>query len=220
MLAILGLIGAGVLVAIAPLLLTPLIDRHRRRALRRIVPGVCAVLNAHGIDYWADFGTLLGFRRERDIILSDKDADLGVLRDEKPKILALGGELARAGFALTDRGGRSQRVLRVRDRRTGYHLDIYTYVLDGGVLRSDMMRSEDIPAALVNDRVAAAFLGGSIVVPRDVDAILRHRYGDAFHVPRRGDKGATRPYSAIRSLLEDVEAGWIGIVSWLRASVG
>src|SRR5262245_30068686 len=118
-------IAAGI--AIAPLALTPLIDRSRQRALRELVPRVCAVLHAHHVAYWADFGTLLGFRRDRDIIVSDKDADLCVMADEKPRIVALGPEFARSGMILTDRGGRSQRVLRIFDARTRYHLDIYTH---------------------------------------------------------------------------------------------
>jgi hypothetical protein len=197
------------------------IDRRRRSALRRVVPAVCRGLDAHGIDYWADFGTLLGYRREADIILSDKDADLCVRAAEKPRILSLEREFARAGLSVTDRGGSSRQVLRIQDRRTRYHLDVYTYVQDGGILRSETISpQEDIPAALVERCVAAPFLGGSMRVPADVDAVLRHRYGDGFAVPRRGDKGRTRPYSLLRSVLEDVEAGWIGIWSWLRASGG
>jgi hypothetical protein len=213
------IVGAAILVGFAPLALTPLVDRRRRDALRRIVPAVCGVLDADGVDYWADFGTLLGFRREQDIILSDKDADLCVMRDEQPRILALAPALAAAGLAITARGGRSRRVLRVSDQRTGYHVDIYTYTRDGAWLRSDLVSpGEDIPAALVERRSDAPFLGGSIRVPADTHAVLLHRYGPEYHRPRRGDKGASRPYSGVRSLLEDVEAGWIGILSWLRGA--
>lgn len=213
--------GGAAAVGLAPLALTPLVDRRRRNALRRLVPAVCGILDAHGVTYWADFGTLLGFRREGDIILSDKDADLSILASDKPKILALGDPFARAGLEVTDRGGRSQRVLRIRDRRTAYHLDIYTYTEDGYTLRSDLMSpQEDIPARLVERCRHASFLGGSMRVPHDVDAVLRHRYGDGFATPRRGDKGKTRPYSVVRSVAEDVEAGWIGIWSWLRSGRG
>lgn len=212
--------GAGAVGAVgaAPLALTPVIDRLRRDALRRLVPAACAVLDAHAIDYWADFGTLLGFRRDGDIILGDKDADLSVMADEKPKILALEGAFATAGLDLIARGGRSGRVLRIRDPRTRYHLDVYSYTRDGDMLRSELTSpSEDIPAALVEGRHSLPFLGGSVRVPRNVDGVLRYRYGDRFLTPRRGDKGATRPYSAIRSVLEDIEAGWIGIAAWLRS---
>jgi hypothetical protein len=218
---LLRFLGAALVVAASPLALTPAIDRHRREALRRLVPRVCAILDRHQIDYWADFGTLLGFRREHDVIVSDKDADLCVMADQKPRILAAAGDFAAAGLEITDRGGRSRRVLRIHDARTRYHLDIYTYTADGPLLRSDLVSpQDDIPAALVAARVGAPFLGGSIRVPGDVDAVLRYRYGDSFLTPRRGDKGRTRRYSAVRSVLEDVEAGWVGVWAWLRASWG
>jgi len=213
-------LACATVVAAAPLALTPAFDRRRRGALRRIVPAVCRVLDRHAVDYWADFGTLLGFYRERDVILSDKDADLCVLDSEKPKILALADEFRREGLELTDSGGRSRQVLRIYDAPTRYHLDIYAYARDGATLRSELASpQEDIPEALVAPRVSAPFLGGSIRVPADVEAVLRHRYGHAFRTPRRGDKGATRPYSFVRSVLEDVEAGWVGIWSWLRSTV-
>jgi hypothetical protein len=219
MLTLIRLAGAAVAVGAAfPLVLTPVVDRRRRAALRRLVPAVCAILDAHGIGYWADFGTLLGFRREADIIVSDKDADLSVLADERPRIMALAPQFARAGLTLTDCGGRSRRVLRIQDGPTLYHLDIYTYRRDGDVLRSELHSpNEDIPAHLVAQRVPAAFLGGSIQVPVDVDKVLLHRYGNGYLTPRRGDKGATRPYRRLRAVMEDIEAGWIGIWSWLRS---
>lgn len=210
---------AAAFVAIAPLPLTPLFDRRRRRALRRVVPAVCRVLDAHGVDYWADFGTLLGFHRERDVILGDKDADLCALAPEKPKIVALAEDFHRAGLEMTDRGGRSRRVLRIHDARTRFHLDIYLFTRDGDWLRSELSSpGDDIPAALVERRIAAPFLGGSIRVPADVEAVVRYRYGDDYRMPRRNDKGIARRYSAVRSLLEDVEAGWVGLWSWLRSA--
>lgn len=207
-----------VAIALAPLALTPVIDRSRRQALRGLVPRVCAILDAHHIAYWADFGTLLGFRRHRDIIVSDKDADLCVLASEKPRIVALAPAFAGNGMELTDRGGRSQRVLRIFDARTRYHLDIYTYVREGELLRSELVSpNEDIAAALVERIVDQPFLGGSIRVPADVDAVLRYRYGDDYLTPRRGDKGIARQYNLVRAILEDVEAGWVGLYAWLRS---
>src|SRR5215213_3066884 len=87
--AAIWMLAGAAMIAAAPIALTPLVDRRRRDALRRVVPAVASILDAHGVDYWADFGTLLGIRREQDIILGDKDADVSVLASEKPKILEL-----------------------------------------------------------------------------------------------------------------------------------
>jgi phosphorylcholine metabolism protein LicD len=37
---------------------------------------IIPILNKYNIDYWIDFGTLLGITRENDIILYDNDIDI------------------------------------------------------------------------------------------------------------------------------------------------
>jgi len=213
--------GFGTIVALVAglLALTPVVDGRRQRTLRRVLADVCRVFAAHGIDYWCDFGTLLGLYRDGDIIRGDKDADLSIVATEKPRIMALGGALRSIGYDLTDRGGRAQKLLRIYDRRTRYYIDIYPYEREGANLRSVLASpAEDIPFALVARRASVPFLGTTIVVPEDVPAVLRHRYGSTFTTPRRGDKGATRPYSRTRSVLEDLQDNALGLWSWLRAA--
>jgi len=209
-------IAAPIALAIGVLALTPAVDAYRRAALRRLVPGICGVLDAHAIDYWCDFGTLLGLYRERDIILGDKDADLGIFESERTRLMALAGALAARGYELTDRGGRARNVIRIYDSRTRFYVDVYPYRSDGDRLRSvTASPQEDIPAALVARRVTASFLGATVRVPEDIEGVLRHRYGPAFRTPRRGDKGATRPYSVVRMMVEDLQDNVLGIWSWM-----
>ena len=209
-------IAAPIALAIGVLALTPAVDAYRRAALRRLVPGICGVLDAHAIDYWCDFGTLLGLYRERDIILGDKDADLGIFEWERTRLMALAGALAARGYELTDRGGRARNVIRIYDSRTRFYVDVYPYRSDGDRLRSvTASPQEDIPAALVARRVTASFLGATVRVPEDIEGVLRHRYGPAFRTPRRGDKGATRPYSVVRMMVEDLQDNVLGIWSWM-----
>jgi lipopolysaccharide cholinephosphotransferase len=211
--------GFGTIVALAAglLALTPVVDGRRQRTLRRVLADVCRVFAAHGIDYWCDFGTLLGIYRDGDIIRGDKDADLSIEATETPRIMALAGALRAMGYDLTDRGGRARKLLRIYDRRTRYYVDIYPYERIGANLRSVLASpAEDIPLALVARRASVPFLGTTIVVPEDVPAVLRHRYGSMFTTPRRGDKGATRRYSRTRSVLEDLQDNALGLWSWLR----
>jgi hypothetical protein len=216
------MIAVDVLVAVMAIVtalfaLTPLVDAHRHAVLRRIVPGVCGVLNAHGIDYWCDFGTLLGLYRCRDIIRGDKDADLSIPACETPRLMALAPALHAAGYDLSDRAGSARNVIRVFDRRTRYYVDVYPYVRDGAMLRSVVASPhEDIPADLVAQRVDAEFLGAIVRVPADIEAVLRYRYGSRFTTPRRGDKGIARRYSVARSVLEDLQDNVLGIWAWLR----
>jgi hypothetical protein len=210
----LAIVLAGATLFLAAI--TPVIDARRRAILRRVVADVCRIFEVHEIDYWCDFGTLLGFYREQDIINGDKDADLSILDAEKPRVLALADVLRANGYDLTDRGGRARKVIRIYDRKTRYYLDVYPHIADGVMLRSVLASpQEDIPAVLVERRVRATFLGTTVRVPADVPAILRHRYGPGFNTPRRGDKGTARAYSALRSFSEDLLDNLLGIVSWL-----
>jgi hypothetical protein len=205
------------LVAAVLFAITPVIDAHRRAVLRRMVGDVCRIFEAHRVDYWCDFGTLLGFYRERDIISGDKDADFSILEPEKLRIMALADVLRAEGYELTDCGGRARKIIRIYEAKTRYYVDVYPYVADGAMLRSVLASpQEDLPAHLVARRMPATFLGARMLVPEDVPALLRHRYGSAFNTPRRGDKGTARPYSAIRSILEDLQDNVLGIVAWLR----
>jgi hypothetical protein len=212
LLALVALVGAAAVI----LALTPLIDAHRRSALRRALPDVCRVFEAAGVDYWCDFGTLLGYYREGDIIRGDKDVDLSALVTEKPKIMGLAGTLRALGYDLTDRGGGARKLLRIHDRRTRYYIDVYPYVVEGDLLRSTITSpTEDVPARLVRPRRDVPFLGATVRVPEDVPALLAYRYGPNYMRPRRGDKGATRPFSRVRSVLEDLQDNCLGIRSLL-----
>jgi phosphorylcholine metabolism protein LicD len=46
------------------------------------------VLDRLGVEYWADFGTLLGMYREKDIIKHDNDVDVVVLDPDWDTLLA------------------------------------------------------------------------------------------------------------------------------------
>ena len=83
--------------------------------------------------------------------------------------------------------------------------------------RSTFRSVEDVPMALVADRVAAPFLGGTIRVPREIEPLLLHRYGPGFRVPRRGDQGLAYGYSRIRTLGRIIENNCLGIWSAARA---
>lgn len=215
---VLRALAGAVTLAGGLLALTPLVDGRRQRTLRRILPDICRIFEAHAIDYWCDFGTLLGLYRDGDIIRGDKDADLSIVVTETPRILALGDTLKAHGYEITDRGGRARKLLRIYDARTRYYVDIYPYERDGALLRSVLASpQEDIPEALVARRATVPFLGATILVPEDVPAVLHHRYGSTFTVPRRGDKGTTRPYSLARSVFEDLQDNVLGVWSWMRA---
>ena len=48
----------------------------KRCILRNLAVDVIVILNKYNVDYWVDFGTLLGIIREQDIIFGDNDVDV------------------------------------------------------------------------------------------------------------------------------------------------
>jgi hypothetical protein len=209
------LLLAPVAIVILLWAITPLVDAYRRRALRRCLPGVCGVLNSHGIDYWCDFGSLLGYHRDGDVIWGDKDADLCIHASEKENVMRLEVAFGEAGYWLTDKGGDAKKLVRVYDRRTNYYVDIYPFDREGEMLRSVLSAGDDVPARLVARRVEAPFLGGTIRVPEDVEALVAYRYGPDYRTPRRGDKGRSRKYNLLRSWYEDMEANVLDLGSFI-----
>jgi hypothetical protein len=203
--------------AAALLALTPFVDRYRRRELRRLLRDVSLVLDAHGVDYWCDFGTLLGLVRDGDLILGDKDVDLSVPIGERPRVMALAAVFAELGYRVTDQGGAARKLLRVLDARTPFYADLYPYEREGETLRSVLNSpAEDLPAALISQRRRLAAFGASLPAPADLEAMLVLRYGPDYRVPRRNDKGSARPYSRWRSLWEDLEANVVFLWFFLR----
>ena len=55
------------------------------------------VLDKAGIEFWIDFGTLLGFYRQGDFLETDPDADIGIKRENQEKVMAIIGQLSKIG---------------------------------------------------------------------------------------------------------------------------
>ena len=52
----------------------------KRCILRNLAVDVIVTLNKYNVDYWVDFGTLLGIVREQDIIFGDKKIKYSTLK--------------------------------------------------------------------------------------------------------------------------------------------
>jgi len=206
--------AAAILVAL--LAITPIVDRYRQRILRRCLREVTTVLNEHHVDYWLDFGTLLGFHREHDIIRADYDVDVSMLEAGKPALLACSDALKVRGYTLADSNGTTKMVVRISDRRSAYYVDVYTYRPDGAILRSPYRREDDVPPDLVAERVEVSFLGGTMRVPRDADRLLLYRYGPTFMTPRRADQGPAYGYHRWESFVRLLENNCVAFWSVLR----
>lgn len=54
-----------------------------RRTIRELLIKLIGEFENAGVEYWVDFGSLLGIMREKDVILGDNDGDVCILESNK-----------------------------------------------------------------------------------------------------------------------------------------
>lgn len=60
------------------------------------------LLDANGIEFWLDWGTLLGAIREGNIIPWDNDLDIGIFKKDLEKLLSIMPRIKKSGFHLKE----------------------------------------------------------------------------------------------------------------------
>lgn len=153
------------------------------------------VLDALGYEYWLDWGTLLGARREGGMIAHDYDADIGMRESEFQRLRA---EWARTPhkFGEMKLKKESQQLYRVR-LGIGW-VDVFRY--DDSCKRGNLHM-----ISMANDRHSCKCAGtghsthqrvmypfirlqfGAITAnaPQHTDTYLTHLYGNNWMTPRR-----------------------------------
>ncbi|WP_020403830.1 hypothetical protein [Gracilimonas tropica] len=165
----------------------------RRKVLWELFQSSNHFLKSLDVDYWVNFGTLLGFYRENDIIGHDIDIDFGCHEKYYPKILASKNKLPRE-LTLCDTSSRHNGPKLYMSYK-GFDADIYFYKEDGQKLYSyEKTKWENynapIPMEMVfptQDLVARDI---ETRAPNDIEAYLKTIYGcldkDAVRNPETG----------------------------------
>ncbi len=85
------------------------------------------ICQSYQINYWLDFGTLLGAARHKGYIPWDEDVDVCMVRDDYEKILPiLKKELKESNYYICEHGvGTSSFNIKVVLKNSGLHLDIF-----------------------------------------------------------------------------------------------
>ncbi|MFN8610777.1 MAG: LicD family protein [Vulcanimicrobiota bacterium] len=154
--------------------------RHKARAdLRQFFLGLNSFLQELEVDYWLAYGTLLGFWRDRDLILGDSDLDFGLRVEDYQRLLDSRHRLP-AGYALVDtshkHGGPKLYV------RSGlFAADLYFYETRAEelhlFLNSHYVADRTpVPRSLILPTRPDQFLGQPVRVPNQVEELLLWTY--------------------------------------------
>lgn len=156
-------------------------QRHTQTKLRKIAKDTVYALNKNGINYWTDYGTLLGIIREGDIIEHDNDCDFCLIPspDMSQKMLDV-------AHTLTERD---------KEYYISYHTwGAYRVRLDN--LFADLYLVEDkngmwidptgkIPKELVGQPKTIMWQGEDVKIPEKEIKSLEWRYGLSWNVSKR-----------------------------------
>ena len=161
----------------------------RRKILRKMALDVFEILDKNDIEYWTDFGTLLGIIRENDIILYVNDVDISIIDNEnnRSKMVDVAKSAKEKGYKLNyyDLG-----IYRIE--KYIYFTDLILYKLDDDIYKNiSPIEFPNIPKKYINPIIDYVWEKENITikVPNDVHNALVWRYGDDYMTPKRGVKG-------------------------------
>ncbi|KAM6111606.1 ribitol 5-phosphate transferase FKRP [Phoenicopterus ruber ruber] len=156
------------------------------RALRETARHVTGALEAAGVRYWLEGGSLLGAARLGDIIPWDYDVDLGIYREDVGKCRWLAA--AAAGEAVEDAEGflwekaAEGDFYRVHYSRSNrLHVDLWPFYPRGGVMTKDTWlghpQDVEFPESFLRPRVPVPFAGFTAMAPNHARAFLELKFG-------------------------------------------
>jgi len=201
-----------------------------KRWIREILAGMAGLLDDLDCTWWVDYGTLLGAVREGGLISFDKDSDLGMMADDREKLLGAFGRIKdELGYWPTYAKGAHGKRFRTGDRvkvrlsqRNKTNTDIFIWNRrPGGMLDrahyigADVFKGREFPEAWLYapgtdlsepERPLlprADFDGISVAIPAQARKLVAYRYGPDWETPQR----AKHPPGPRGSFEEWLEAG-------------
>ena len=154
---------------------------YRQKKLRSLAKTVFEGFNKHNINYWADYGTLLGIVRDKDIIFHDTDVDICVpyTEDFHRKIRQIVDEIG-GDIRLDYYPWKHYRIR--NDNYWGFYVDIYSIKEKGEFLVDPTGK---IPKELVGNPQKIVWQGIPVKVPEKIHESLVYRYGKDYMTPKR-----------------------------------
>ncbi|XP_053545197.1 ribitol 5-phosphate transferase FKRP [Bombina bombina] len=156
------------------------------RALRLTTRHVITVLEASGVRYWLEGGSLLGAARHQDIIPWDYDVDLGIYLEDVNLCTELRG--AQGGSLVDSEGFVWERAIegdffRVQfSQHNHLHVDLWPFYPRDGVMTRDSWTGHpqdvEFPESFLQPLQTLSFIGMSVQAPNRHIELLRMKFGD------------------------------------------
>lgn len=146
-------------------------------------------------DLWLDFGTLLGFYREKDFINHDLDMDFGIIINDYNDFLEKEKYLLKNGFSRTKEFYYKNRLVELSYSYKGLNVDFIVYHRKADVIESDTIffmtnalgkptRYEVYNYSLpFSELEEHNFKAVEIKIPNNTREYLSKLYGEDFEVP-------------------------------------
>ena len=174
------------------------LDSRRSSLLRENFQEVLKIIynsQLNKYDLWLDFGTLLGFYREKDFINHDLDMDFGIIINDYNDFLEKEKYLLKNGFSRTKEFYYKNRLVELSYSYKGLNVDFIVYHRKADVIESDtiffMMNALGKPTRYevynynlpFSELEEHNFKAVEIKIPNNTREYLSKLYGEDFEVP-------------------------------------
>lgn len=196
------------------------LDSTRSRLLKENFEEILNIVYSSELkkyDIWLDFGTLLGYYRERDFINHDLDMDFGIIIPNYADFLVVEKELLDKGFQRTKEFYFDKNLVELSYNYKGLNVDFILYKKDSNKISSDTIfymtnalgnptRYEVYHYELPFNGVEECNFKNTIVkIPGNVEEYLSNLYGEDFRVPNTNYNWKENPiYQKVKEDMAEV----------------
>lgn len=196
------------------------LDSTRSRLLKENFEEILNIVYSSELkkyDIWLDFGTLLGYYRERDFINHDLDMDFGIIISNYADFLVVEKELLDKGFQRTKEFYFDKNLVELSYNYKGLNVDFILYKKDSNKISSDTIfymtnalgnptRYEVYHYELPFNGVEECNFKNTIVkIPGNVEEYLSNLYGEDFRVPNTNYNWKENPiYQKVKEDMAEV----------------
>lgn len=168
------------------------------KILKYLLINVTETFNEEGIEYWIDFGTLLGIYRDNKIIPYDNDIDICIINFDNDKIKKCQDKLKKKYIKLEDEKSWSA----YRCWFDISFINSYKFGTFGDIYINKISDTEYLGATGINSNISKSLIGtpqnynweGHILkVPENIHETLVWRYGKDYMTPKKNFKGRDSP---------------------------